>query len=113
MRPGAPLSPGLTKDDAHPGYTVHKKIRGIWRKLRPHRGSPQPTAAGIVFLAQEANVVAQAQQSIKQTVRFIPSLLQHIGIDQPEAAGQERPLAGRQSVRRGLCLLYTSDAADE
>ena len=42
MRPGAPLSPGLTKDDARPGYMVHKKFLRIMTRFAAASGVPQP-----------------------------------------------------------------------
>src|SRR5438105_4707084 len=63
------------------------------RKITDHAA-----AAKIVLLAEQADIVAQAQQAIEQASCLREPLLQDIGVDQPEAAGQEGPLAGRQTV---------------
>src|ERR1700676_1676365 len=64
--------------------------RNVAESLR--KIADQPAAARIIFLAQEADIVAHTYQSIKQTARFVPSVLQHIGIDQQKTAGKKRPL---------------------
>src|SRR5207302_1177837 len=63
------------------------------RKITDHAAVPK-----IVLLAEQADIIAQAQQAIEQVSRLLEPLLQDIGIDQPEAAGQEGALAGRQTV---------------
>ena len=54
--------------------------------------------ARIVFLAQQADVVAQADETAKQPLGVVIAVLQHIDVDQPEAAGEERALARRQRI---------------
>src|ERR1700676_3381790 len=64
--------------------------RNVAESLR--KIADQPAAARIIFLAQEADIVAQTYQSIKQTARFVPSVLHHIGIHHPEPPGNNTPL---------------------
>jgi len=58
----------------------------------------QPAGLRIVLFAQQADIIAQIEQAIEQRPRVMPSALQHIGINQPEAAGQESPLAWRKAI---------------
>ncbi len=60
--------------------------------------------ARVVFLAQQSDIVAQREQPVEQRPRVRKTVLQDIGIDQPEAAGEEGALPRRQAVigRRGV-----------
>src|SRR5215475_3450574 len=58
----------------------------------------QPSRLRIVFFAQQADIIAQLEQAIEQRPRIMQSALQHIGINQPEAASQESPLARCKAV---------------
>ena len=54
--------------------------------------------AGIVFLRQQADVVAQREQPLEQRLRLLARPCSDEAVGQPEAAGQERALARRQAV---------------
>ncbi len=70
-------------------------------------------SARVVFLAQQADVVAQRQQPVEQAARILPALLQDIGVDQPEAAGEERALPRRQAVIRCLGVVAHDESVDQ
>ncbi len=63
------------------------------RKVAEHSASD-----GIELLRQQSDVVATSEQTLKQPSRIFVSILQKIVVDQPEAAGQESALAGREPV---------------
>src|SRR5215469_6256722 len=67
--------------------------------------SHQAAAVRVIFLAKEAYVVAQPDQAIEKRPRLIPPSLQAVDVDQPEAAGEERSLPGRQAVRRAFAVV--------
>ena len=52
----------------------------------------------VVLLGKQADVVAQRQQVIHELARLGDLALERQHLDQPERAGQERSLAGRQAV---------------
>src|SRR5262245_35002045 len=63
---------------------------------------------GVVFLGEQAHVVAQSDQFREQALRVGEAPKQDIGIGQPEAAGKEGAFAGWQAVfaRRGVVAEY-------
>src|ERR1700730_7337594 len=56
----------------------------------------QTLSASVVFLREQADVVAQADQPLKQALRVRAASDQEIGVGEPEATGKEGPPAGRQ-----------------
>ena len=58
----------------------------------------QALAARLVFLRQQADVIAQGQQAFEQRHRLVAAAEHQISVDQPKAAGKEEALACRQAV---------------
>src|SRR5260221_1670241 len=58
----------------------------------------QPPGLRIIFLGQQPEVVAQPEQPLEQALRLPAMTEQYQVVGQPEAAGQESALAGRQAV---------------
>ena len=58
----------------------------------------QTLSASVVFLREQADVVAQADQPLKQALRVRAASDQEIGVGEPEATGKEGAFAGRQAV---------------
>ncbi len=75
------------------GAVDQREMREGLRKI-----ADQALELRIVFLAQQADIVAKPDQPPKQPLGLVESFLQNVGVDQPEAAGQERALARRQRV---------------
>ena len=57
-------------------------------------------AAGdrVVFLGEQADVVAEVEQPLEQLARLVVPALQRQHLDEPERAGEEDALAGGQPV---------------
>src|SRR5205085_9016771 len=60
-----------------------------------------PAQARVVFLRQQPEVVAKLEQALKQLARLVRASEHHVRVGQPEAAGDERDFAGRQTI---LCF---------
>src|SRR5262249_13277889 len=60
----------------------------------------QSARARLILFAQQAKVIAQRKQMIKQPQRIIPAAQHEIGVSKPETAGEEHALAGWQAVAR-------------
>src|ERR1700730_2857592 len=58
----------------------------------------QTLSASVVFLREQADVVAQADQPLEQVPRVGGASDQDIGAGEPEATGKEGAFAGRQAV---------------
>src|SRR5215211_5470630 len=58
----------------------------------------KPARTRIIFLAQEAEIVAEAEQPLEQLLRIVDAAEQHVGVREPKTAGEERALARRQAV---------------
>jgi hypothetical protein len=58
----------------------------------------QTLSASVVFFREQADVVAQADQPLKQALRVRAASDQEIGVGEPEATGKEGAFAGRQAV---------------
>ncbi len=72
------------------------------------------TLAGrVVFFRQQADVVAEAQQPLKQLSCVSHSPGQRIRVSQPEGACQKRALGARQSVVTGRGIVATEESIDE
>ena len=56
----------------------------------------------IVFLGQQANVVAQIQQTLEEIARLLRAAGHRIVIGEPKRARQERAFARRKSIDAGL-----------
>ncbi len=69
--------------------------------MREGLGEVARHAAGfdVVLLRHQTQVVAQLEQPLEQRSRVVDPAQQHIGVGQPETAGQEGSLARRQAVR--------------
>ena len=66
--------------------------------------SEQPAGDRVVFLRQEANVVAHREQSLEELPGFGMPALEREVVGEPEGAGQECPLARAAGRRRpGRC----------
>ena len=70
------------------------------RKITEH-SPPQ----GIVFLGQQADIVAESAQPFEQTPCVVVTAEQNEDVGEPEAAGEERPFAGRQTVVSGARVI--------
>ena len=68
----------------------------------------------IVFLREQADVVAQADQLIEQALRVSRAPAEDISVGKPEAGRKERAFAGRQAVLgRGSVIAEHKSAAQE
>ena len=67
----------------------------------------------IVFLGEQADVVAQREQPLEQAPRVVVAAEQHVVVGQPEAAGEERAFAGGQSVVGRVAVVAQHEAVDE
>ena len=84
-----------------------RHMRECLRKI-----AEQLARGGIVFLAQQADIVAERDQPLEQGVCVVEPAEHHIGIDQPEAARQERAFARRQPVVRARGVVAQHQTAD-
>ena len=77
--------------------------------------SYQPPRDGIVFLAEQAHVIAQGDQSVEHPSCLGSAPHERVDADEPEAASQKRAFAGRQPVDRAgsLCLVASQQAIDQ
>src|SRR5690348_13455070 len=82
-RPRAPGCGGVDQGD------VRERLREV---------ADQPAAADVVLLGEEADVVAQREQSLEELPRLVAAAGQREIVGEPERAGQKRPLARRESV---------------
>jgi hypothetical protein len=66
----------------------------------------QALSAGVIFLAEQADVVAQADEPLKQALCVGGTSDQYIGVGEPDATRKEGALAGRQAIAGGcgICL---------
>src|SRR6516162_5553289 len=60
--------------------------------------SHEAPRACIIFLRQEADVVAQPEQPLEQLLGLLLAAKEIVGVRQPEAAGEKGAFARRQSV---------------
>src|ERR1700691_5951186 len=74
--------------------------RDVGKSLR--KISELPAKHGIVFLGKQANVVAQTEQTLKQTARLRRAAGHRVVVGEPERTRQERTLARRQSIDASL-----------
>src|SRR5215470_11007045 len=58
----------------------------------------QAAGAEIVFLAEQADIIAQGQQPIEKPSSLLETALENVGVDETKAAGQECALSHRQAV---------------
>src|SRR5665811_13612 len=72
------------------------------REVREGLGevAAQPLGGGVVFLTQEADIVAQSQQLLEELHGILLAAKHQISIDEPEAASQKHAFAGGQTVTR-------------
>src|SRR5690349_19579271 len=75
--------------------------------------SDQALFRRVVFLRKQPEIVAQFQQSLEQPLGLLLSAEQIIGVREPEAAGEEDTLTGRQAVVGGGRLIAPYEAIDE
>src|ERR1700688_3800103 len=74
--------------------------------------SEQALRHRVILLAEQAEVVTQRKQPVEKRARIRKPLLQDIGIDQPEAAGEKPPLPRRQAVI-GVDLVAADETIDQ
>src|SRR3979490_269741 len=60
--------------------------------------SEQALRHRVILLAEQAEVITQRKQPVEKRARIREALLQDIGIDQPEAAGEKHPFPRRKAV---------------
>src|SRR5262249_21318856 len=70
----------------------------------------QPAGTDVVLLAEEAHVVPQGKQSLEELERLVAATDERPGVGQPEGAGEECALAGRQAVHSRLRRVTEDDA---
>src|SRR3954468_19381932 len=58
----------------------------------------EPAGFGVVFLGEQSDVVAQREQPFEDLSGLVVPALQGVVAGQPEGAGEEGSLAGRQAV---------------
>src|ERR1700687_516829 len=74
--------------------------------------SEQALRHRVILLAEQAEVVTQRKQPVEKRARIRKPLLQDIGIDQPEAAGEKHPPTRRQAVI-GAGLVARDETIDQ
>src|SRR4030081_733988 len=74
--------------------------------------SEQALRHRVILLAEQAEVVTLRTQPVEKRSRIRKPLLQDIGIDQPEAAGEKHPLPRRQAVI-GVVLVAADETIDQ
>src|SRR5262249_13574296 len=52
----------------------------------------------VVFLAEKADIVAQAHEALEEFFRVVAASLEDVDVDEPEAAGEEHALARWQAI---------------
>jgi hypothetical protein len=63
------------------------------RKISDHAAGTR-----VVFLGEQTEIIPQREQVLKKHARIIVTMLQDVIVRQPEAAGEECALPGRQAV---------------
>src|SRR5262249_35598804 len=97
-RPGASRQIERAVDKAHVAIGL--------RKVTQHAAT-----ARIDFFGQKSQVIGACQQALEQPRGIGMTPLQDIVVDQPETAGQEGALAGRQPVDTVLSLVAAHELA--
>jgi hypothetical protein len=62
-------------------------------------------SAGVILLAEQADVAAQADEPLKQVLRVGGTSNQDIGVGEPEATGKKSALAGGQAITGGRGII--------
>lgn len=65
---------------------------------------------GIIFFRQKPDIVADRKQPLEQAQRIVAAADHAEGVDEPEAAGEERAFAWRQPVVHLLRLVAQQQA---
>ena len=81
------------------GCTNHREMRKRLRKVT----NLQP-GFGIIFFAEETDIVTQCEQTVKQGVCFCDTTLHLVHVDEPETAREKNPFSGRQPIRAAFRL---------
>ena len=83
------------------------RLRQISRRVdQPHvrerlrKIADQATRDRVVFLAHQAEIVAQGQQKLEQHACFVMTALERVVVRQPERTGRKRTFTGRHPVYR-------------
>src|SRR5690349_2953107 len=58
-------------------------------------------SARVVFLGEQPNIVAQADEPVEHVLRLDQAASHHISVGKPETAGQKGAFAGRETVLGG------------
>ena len=64
-----------------------------------------PPGRDVVLLGEEPQVVPEREQPLEELLGLLAAALQHHHLHEPERAGQERPLAGREAVHVRVLLV--------
>ena len=64
---------------------------------------------GIILFGKEPHIIAQREQPLEQGAGLVIATLQHIIVDQPETAGEERAFARWKSVRIVSCVIAQNE----
>ena len=96
------VSPATSSGALFGGSLAARKVeRGVDQRNMRERLRKVPELASeprIVFLRQEADIVAQRHEPLEQLPRLGDASLQDEIVGEPEAAGEKRPFARRQPV---------------
>jgi len=82
-------------------------VRESLRKVPEH-----PPAADVVFLGEQADVVAQREEPLEQRTRFLEPALKDQVVGEPEAAGEEITFAPGQAVDVMVAAVAEHEAVD-
>src|SRR5437773_12335139 len=89
---------------------IHRRIDQAYVAERLGKIADQPFRLRIVFLGEQADVVAQAHEAFEGGLRLRRTAQERVIVRQPERASQERPLAGRQAIHSGIVLVTLDEA---
>ena len=87
------------------GGVDQRDVRQRLREIAEHHAVDR-----IVFLGEQADVVAQPEQMGEALLRFAPAAHQRQRVGEPERAGQERAFAFGQAVGRGMLAVALDEA---
>ena len=85
--------------------------RDVRERLRKVAHLPLETR--VVFLGEQAEVIAQREEPLEEAQRIIATAEQYVVVGEPEAAGEKRAFAGRQAVVSVLAVVAQHEAIDE
>src|SRR5215470_4230289 len=89
------------------GRSDERKMRECLREI-----AKLPLRLRIVFLGEQADIVAQREQTLEQGRCFGVAMLQLVIVGQPKTAGQKNTFPGRQTIDVVLGSITQHEAVD-